>query len=187
MNHKKKSTGVWEQINFPKTRRIGPFVDRACVSKGEIQTKSSCGLTKAQSSGWAICFFICWLPPVPQKYASVVYIHGYKSWKRRLICSTVAGISVTGHLLCCSTRQCHISWWWTDNVAEIYYICIRYSRTHLRDGLEYAAVAKYKTRNRKNRRVGALLAAQGAERFVSWQGDSVFGNLIKMLQTHLKL
>jgi len=38
----------------------------------------------------------------------------------------------------------------------------------LRDGLEYAAVAKYKTRNRKNRRVGALLAAQGAERLVSW-------------------
>ena len=164
MNHKKKSTGVWEQINFPKTRRIGPSVYRAWVSKGEIQTKYSCGWTKQ----WLrYMFFICWLPPVPQQ-KSVLYIHGYKSLKRRLICSTVAGISVTGHLLCCSTKQCHISWWWTDNVAEIYYICIRYSRTHLRDGLEYAAVAKYKTRNRKNRRVGALLAAQGAERLVSW-------------------
>jgi hypothetical protein len=141
------------------------------------------------SCGWTTqwlrsMFFICWLPPVPQKTASVVYIHVYKSWKRRLICSTVAGISVTGHLLCCSTKQCHISWWWTDNVAEIY-ICIWYGRTHLRDGLEYAAVAKNKTRNRKNRWVGTLLAAQGAERLVSWQGDSVFGNLIKMLQTHM--
>jgi len=144
-------------------------------------------LVVGQSSGCAICFLYADFLLFLSKNSSVVYIHGYKSLKRRLICSTVAGISVTGHLLCCSTKQCHISWWWTDNVAEIYYICIRYGWTHLRDGLEYAAVAKYKTRNRKNRGVGALLAAQGAERFVSWQGDSVFGNLIKMLQTHLKL
>jgi len=154
MNHKKKSTGVWEQINFPKTRRIGPSVYRAWVSKGEIQTKYSCGWTKQ----WLrYMFFICWLPPVPQQ----------------------------------KFKCCVYSWLQIIEEATNLFNSGRHQRDRapfmLRDGLEYAAVAKYKTRNRKNRGVGALLAAQGAERFVSWQGDSVFGNLIKMLQTHLKL
>lgn len=71
-------------------------------------------------------------------------------------------------------RQC--GW----NILDLYL-------THLRDRLEYAAVAKNKTRNRKNRGVGTLLAAQGAERLVRWQWDPIFGNLMKMSQTYVRL
>lgn len=52
-----------------------------------------------QNGGSDVCFLMLMCPNL-QKTEVFGSTHGYKSWKRRLICSTLAGISVTGHLLC---------------------------------------------------------------------------------------